>query len=347
MSFAAAGQTGGTPTEESRLVHGLSPFGQEPALAVLRRLHGSAAGPRSLLLAGPERVGRRQAARWLCALANCSAGELEARPCGVCESCRLALAGVHPDLKEVGPATTTEAGRAKRNLEIRIDQLVPREGGDPEPLAPWLLTRPRYRARVGLIDHAEALNASAANAFLKVLEEPPSWALIVLVAPGPEALLPTVASRCVTVRFAAVDAVLARLGEAGAPLPPDVLAGHPAVRLGQPGALLRAAEDVDATTAARLAMEGFLAGLAGDMLTAMQAAETLAKAVTANMEAGNEPGPLGWLREALRSLPAGSYAAALDAIDDCERAVAAYAQVPLACSVLALRLRGIGVGSGG
>ncbi|MCC6310657.1 MAG: hypothetical protein IT345_07030 [Trueperaceae bacterium] len=329
-----------TPSEGGRRgVADLAPFGQDAALAVLRRLLGSSAGPRSLLLAGPEHVGRRQAARWLCAFSNCSAPDSGPRPCGECESCRLALAGMHPDLKEVGPATTTEAGRAKRNLEIRIDQLVPREGGDPEPLAPWLTTRPRYRTRVGLIDHADALNTSAANAFLKVLEEPPPWALIVLVAPGPEALLPTVASRCVTVRFAAVDDALARLGETGAPVATADLSGHPGVRLGQPGALLRALEDADATAAARSASSELIAALPGDVLTAMQAAEAFAKAVAASMEAGQEPGPLGWLREALRSLPAAQYAAALDALDACERAIAAYAQVPLACSVLALELR--------
>ncbi len=318
---------------------GLPPFGQDAALAVLRRLRGSSTGPRSLLLAGPEHVGRRQAARWLCALSNCLAPDSGLLPCGACESCRLALAGTHPDLKEIGPATTTEAGRAKRNLEIRIDQLVAREGGEPEPLAPWLATRPRYRTRVGVIDHADTLNTSAANAFLKVLEEPPPWALIVLVAPGPEALLPTVASRCVTVRFAAVEDALGRLGEAGAPAATGDLSGHPGVRLGQPGALIRALEDADATAAARSASAELIAALTGDLLTALGAAEAFAKAVAASLEAAQEPGPLGWLREALRYLPAADYAAALDALDACERAIAAYAQVPLACSVLTLELR--------
>ncbi len=331
MSFAPGGD-GHRPV-------GLAPFGQEPALALLRRLRGSGTGPRSLLLAGPEHVGRRQAARWLCALSNCLAPDPGGRPCGECESCRLALAGAHPDLKEVGPATTTEAGRAKRNLEIRIDQLVPREGGDPEPLGPWLTTRPRYKTRVGLIDHADALNTSAANAFLKVLEEPPPWALIVLVAPGPEALLPTVASRCVTVRFTAVEDALARLREVGAPAAAENLSGHPGIRLGQPGSLLRAVEDAEGTAAARSASEELFGALTGDLLSALQAAEAFARAVTASMEAGQEPGPLGWLREALRALPAAGYAAALDALDECERAIGAYAQVPLACSVLVLALR--------
>src|SRR5690606_17380976 len=212
----------------------LEPLGHAAQLAELRDLWRDGAGPRTLLFAGPESVGRRPAARRFAAYVNCS-GPAEARPCGVCPSCSLLAAGTHPDLKEVAPRATTSTGRAKRSLELRIDQLVPREGGDPEPLGPWLLTRPRFTTRVGVIDHAESLNVAAANAFLKLLEERPAWARIVLVAPGPEAVLPTVASRAAPVRFRPVDAAeLERL----APGATD----HPAVRLGQPGALLRAAE---------------------------------------------------------------------------------------------------------
>ncbi len=316
----------------------MAPVGQDLALAELRRLWGSGSGPRTLLFAGPEEVGRRLAAHWLCALVNCLSTNPLNRPCGECESCRLLLLGTHPDLKEVTPALTTDTGRAKRNLEIRIDQLVTRERGDPEPLVPWLRTRPRYRARVGVVDHADAMNAPAANSFLKVLEEPPSWAVIVLVAPGPDALLPTVASRCVTVRFAAVD-VVAWQGRGGLPVLTADLAGHPAVRLGQPGALVKAREAADDTTAAKNAAEEFLDAVAGDLLEALVGAEALAKALGAAADAGSETGPIGWLREMLRQRDLVSYAAALDAVDSCEQAMAAYSQVSLACAVLALELR--------
>lgn len=323
-----------------------APVGQGVALATLRRLWGEGAGPQTLLFAGPEQVGRRLAARWLCAMLSCSASGGE-RPCGRCESCRLVALGVHPDLKEVAPALRTDTGRAKRSREIRIDQLVPREGGDPEPLAPWLRTRPRYAARVGVVDHADSMNQHAANAFLKVLEEPPPWAVIVLIAPGPEALLPTVASRCVAVRFRAVD-VLAVQGEGGLPPITPELTGHPGVRLGLPGALVRAAREPEATSLARTASEGFLRAVEGDLLSALQGADELAKAITAALEAGTEPGPLGWLREALRKEGEGRggtahaatrYARALEAVDECEQAIEAYAQAPLACAVLALELR--------
>lgn len=318
-------------------VRQLAPVGQDAALDALRRMWRGGSGPRTLLFMGPDEVGRRLGASWLCALVNCQAADVAARPCFECESCRLLLAGAHPDLKEVAPALATESGRLKRDPEIRIDQLVTRERGDSEPLGPWLRTRPRYRARVGVIDQAHTMNLPAANSFLKVLEEPPPWAIIVLIAPGPDALLPTVASRSVTVRFGAVD-VEALQGRGGLPQLTPVLAGHPAVRLGQPGALVRANAEADATAAAKAAAEDLLDAVNGNLLDALLGAEAFAKAVTADSAA--QPGPLGWLRELLRQRGLVGYAAALDAVDACEQALAAYAQAPLACAVLALELRG-------
>lgn len=318
-----------------------TPFGQERAVAELKRATSgfasgsSGSGARTLLLAGPDHVGRRLAARWLAALLNCGAREEAARPCGGCESCLLLRQDAHPDFKLVEPALTTGSGRSKRRAEIRIDQLVRRERGEPEPLGPWLLTRPRYRARLGVIDHADSMTVAAANSFLKMLEEPPSWSFIVLIAPGPEALLPTVASRCSVVRFTAVDVVAAGVGA------PDGLADHPAVRLGQPGALLRAREQAPAVLASREAATDFLRALSGDLLSAVSGAEQLAKSLGEAQLVDAEPDPLGWLRELLRGRPLSTYAAALEALERCEEALAAYGSAPLAVSVLALELRAV------
>jgi len=308
----------------------LAPLGHDQTLTELRRLWADGAGPRTLLFAGPDSVGRRHTARWLAAYVNCSAAA--GAPCLECESCLLFKTGAHPDLKEVLPALTTGSGRAKRDLEVRIDQLVPRKGGEPEPLGPWLLTRPRFKVRVGLIDHAEAMNVAAANSLLKLLEEPPAWALIVLVASGPEAVLPTVASRSATVRFR--------------PVPASELAGlglenldHPATVLGQPGRLLAGAETAPQQDEARGAAYALLAALSGDLTATLEAAEELAATLNAGPEHGT--GPLAWLRHALREVEPTRYAAALAAVDACEAALASYAQAPLASTVLALELRRI------
>lgn len=309
--------------------HTLTPLGHGATLTELKELWSEGAGPRTLLFAGPGSVGRRGAARWLAAYVNCTAGG--ERPCGQCESCHLFAAGGHPDLKEVGPAAVTGTGRAKRSLEIRIDQLVPRERGEAEPLGPWLLTRPRFAVRVGIIDHAESMNAAAANSLLKLLEEPPPWALIVLVAPGPEALLPTVASRAATVRFR--------------PLPPDQLAGlgsaahgHPAATLGLPGVLLgMEGEAAGLDDEARNAALGLIDATGQDLMATFEAAEAFAEALASSGASGL--GPVGWLRHALREQAPHRYAAAMAAVEECEEALERYAQASLAATVLALRLR--------
>lgn len=325
-------------------------IGHVRELEQLRRLWNGGEGPRTLLFAGPEAVGRRPAARWLAAYVNCLA-LVENRPCGVCSSCLAVAAGTHLDVREVAPSTMTRTGRSKHVREITIDQLVPREGGDSEPLSEWLRSRPRAGYRVGIIDHAESMTTAAANAFLKMLEEPPRNALIILIAPGPDAVLPTVASRATVVRFGAV--LVSGF---------DDLGPHPAVRLGQPGALLRARASQEDSVIARDCALAFLSALTGDLRTALSAADDLNAGITAALEAGVDPGPLGWLREPLRELMtrgpeegtsgpgafgapvsdgdgAARYAAALEEVERCEDALAAYAAGPLACAVLAMRLR--------
>lgn len=313
----------------------LAPLGHDRTLDQLKELWAGGAGPRTLLFVGPSSVGRRQAARWLTAFVNCSGGA-EA-PCGVCESCRLLHEGAHPDLKEVGPSTVTGTGRAKRTLEIRIDQLVHRERGEAEPLAPWLLQRPRFKVRVGVIDHADTMSLPAANSVLKLLEEPPAWSLIVLIAPGPETVIPTVASRSSTVRFRPVPE--SHLGTL-----PGAHPEHPALLLGQPGLLLgrgrdEAAEPRLEQESARQAAAALLGALDKGLSAILTVAEEFASAQANAQATGTEPRPLEWLRHELRMFEPERYAAAADAVDSCERALAHYAQASLASAVLALELK--------
>ncbi len=301
-------------------------LGHEAARATLRRLYRSGPGPHTLLLSGPEGVGRKVVARWLAALLNCEAADPDARPCGTCATCRRVAADEDVDVRVLEPAHTTRSGRSRRRPEITIDQLVERAQGDPDPLGPWLARRPRGRRRVAILDHAETLNPHAANAFLKVLEEPPRWAVAVLVAPGPDALLPTVASRCVHLRLGAVDT------SAFADLAP-----HPAQRLGQPGPLLRARADPEAFASAVEATRAFLDALDRDLGSALAAAEALAR----QGSPATEETPLALLREPLRGWSPAHYAAAVDALERCEAALASYANPSLALTVLALELRAL------
>lgn len=293
--------------------------GHEKVKAQLRTVRAS-----SLLFVGPDAVGRRRMALWYAAWRNCA--EPGEEPCGVCASCVAAARGEHPDLLVKAPPRSNRAGQALLRPQLTIDQLVPRSGPDkdPDPLSRWLEQRPRFRRRVGVIDGAETLNASAANAFLKMLEQPPSWASLVLIAPSPQAVLPTVASRCTPLRFAA---------------PPtegyEDLAPHPALRAGRLGALRRTREDPSAYEAIWSAAEAWLAALDDDLATALEATAGLEKAWTAHPEA--EPGAL--VRELLRREARHRYPLALDALDEMERAMEAHVSASLALQVLTLRLR--------
>ena len=298
------------------------PIGQEQALVTLRQLaHGTA---RTFLFAGPDGVGRRTAARWFAALLNCDARLDE--PCGRCPPCRVwhetgsELLSIQ-DYREVAAPATTKDGRPSRRRLIGIDQLVPRQDGDPEPLGPWLATAPTAHVRVGVIDGADELGEAAANAFLKTLEEPPARARIVLIGSGPDALLPTVASRCTVVRFT--------------PVMPDAdtwqrFHPHPDLRLGRPTRLTRTAADDDARQAVA-ALEAAL----DDSLAATFA--TLAS-VQAAWPPDDELVP-GLLRERARARGPCTYVACDAALVEAEAASAAYAHRALALKRLALALR--------
>lgn len=302
-------------------------IGQEAAAARLAALWSEGDGPHTVMLVGSEGVGRRPLARWFAASLACTRAGPVWGACGRCRDCVAILAGEHEDVREFRPQERTKTGKRKRDLEIVIDQMVPRPGGDPDPLLPWLMRRPRGRKRVAILDHAEALNLSAANAILKLLEEPPSWAVIVLIASAPEATLPTVASRATVVRLRPVDTT------AFADLAP-----HPALDLGQLGPLLRVRQQPEAgpeLEALQASVTNFVATLGEDLGAAVAAAEELAR------RADDAPSPTDVLRASLRSWPAGRYARALEAIDASEEALAAYANPALVYTVLAMRLRAL------
>lgn len=278
-------------------------------------------GAQAIALVGPSGVGRRLVAAWYAAMLNCLRSD--GAPCGRCESC-LAMPEQHPDYREIVPADTTSTGRAKRQREFRIDQLVERPRSPEEPVSVWLSHRPRYAWRVAVIDEAEALNAHAANAFLKLLEEPPSWGKILLIAPSMAALLPTIASRCTPVRCA--------------PVPTseyDDLAPHPALVTGRIGPLARARSDEERHVQIRAAVLALVDALTGPLLDALDAADALEKVWT-----GHDAADISdLLRFSLRERFPEHLPNFEREVDRCEHAYEHYANTVLATRVLALALR--------
>jgi DNA polymerase-3 subunit delta' len=107
---------------------------------------------------------------------------------------------LHPDVLWV------EREKKKNKKYIRIAQVTPRANDpdrpDHEPIVRWVGYKPyEGNRRVVVIDNAHEMNTEAQNAFLKTLEEPPPSSTLVLVTPAPGGLLPTIRSRCQSLRF--------------------------------------------------------------------------------------------------------------------------------------------------
>ena len=167
--------------------------------------------PHALLLHGARGVGKRHVLKAFAQLLLCESPR-DATPCGECAGCQLLAADNHPDLRWLVPAAQMPerddadegdaaaapkagraAGAAKPGREIVIDQV--------RKISEFLsISSHRGGRRVVLLMPAEALNAPAANALLKVLEEPPPDTVFLAASDQLDAVLPTIRSRCVLLR---------------------------------------------------------------------------------------------------------------------------------------------------
>ena len=136
----------------------------------------------ALMIEGPVGSGKNSLARAMVAKLLCNENQADA--CGQCRSCQLLKGGAHPDYFEIYPE---EDGKV-----IKIDQVRALTGR-------LYLTTSISQRKVAYIHPAEAMNASAANALLKSLEEPTGDAVLILVSDNPGRLPVTIRSRCQTV----------------------------------------------------------------------------------------------------------------------------------------------------
>ena len=177
--------------------------GNRTVLALLARAIDAGTLPPSLIFGGPEGVGKRQAALALAQALNCptpvrpapwpdasSAPPLAIDACGTCAICSRIARQIHPDVLVISPEETG-------NIKIDVVREVLRQVG----FKPF-----EARRRVVIFDAADGLLPDSQDALLKTLEEPPPGSVLVLVTAQPGQLLPTVRSRCPTVRFAPLAA---------------------------------------------------------------------------------------------------------------------------------------------
>ena len=242
--------------------------------------------PQSLLLQGPAGVGKQRLALWLGQALLCQ-GEDDERPCGLCAQCKYALPLQHPDLRWFFPrknlGSDTEPEQAQEEYEVAVKERMEANGLYARPdgsmgiymyvtrLLVQMASRSAAMARrkVFIIGDAErmvpqAANPEAANALLKLLEEPPADTYFILTSSEPGLLLPTIRSRVVSVRVAPLpEAAMHRfVGDAYAAAalpnqPPDDL-----VRMagGAPGSLIGAADRASAVQRARALLAAADAG---------------------------------------------------------------------------------------
>ncbi|HZI18474.1 MAG TPA: DNA polymerase III subunit delta' [Pyrinomonadaceae bacterium] len=180
-------------------------IGNDRAKEVLRRMLRQGRVPGALLFAGPEGLGKKLFAFELARALNCrSRRGVEA--CGECSACaragryalppedsrddyRKVVWTEHKDVGVLAPHKNSILIDAVRDLE-REANFRPAEG----------------EARVFVVEDAEKLGGPSSNALLKTLEEPAATTHIVLVSSRPSGLLPTIRSRCQTIRFAPLTA---------------------------------------------------------------------------------------------------------------------------------------------
>lgn len=153
--------------------------GQDEACSFLKKQFEGGKFSQAYLFSGPEGIGKRQVAKILAATLNC-----ESQGCGICHSCSKILRKVHPDVLFIEP----------EGNYLSIEKI--REIKNQAFLKPV-----ESKVKICILDETEKLTAAAANALLKILEEPPFYFVFILLSSNSVSLPPTIISRCQLVRF--------------------------------------------------------------------------------------------------------------------------------------------------
>ena len=143
--------------------------------------------PHALIIEGEQGLGKKTLAHRLAAALVCRSDE---KPCMQCTQCRKAMQNIHPDIIEHGAKGGANSFSIQTVRQVISDAYIqPNEA----------------ECKVYILADADCMSIPAQNAFLKIMEEPPSYAIFILTASNKSAMLPTVLSRSVVVSLEGVD----------------------------------------------------------------------------------------------------------------------------------------------
>ena len=155
-----------------------SVVGQKALTTTLKNAVATNRLAHSYLFCGSRGVGKTSCARIFAKTINCEHRTPDGEACNECDSCRAFNAGNSMNIVELDAASNNGVD-AMRNLVEQV-QVPPTQG----------------RYRVFIVDEVHMLSAGAFNAFLKTLEEPPSYVVFILATTEKHKIIPTILSRC-------------------------------------------------------------------------------------------------------------------------------------------------------
>lgn len=179
--------------------------GNEEAKHFLQKLLTAKQRPHAFLLTGVEGIGKRCLAEIFAQVLFCG-NDIE--PCGSCSSCIRLRKNNHPDYFFIEPELKKDEQTRKNTISIEQSRFLSKEAAYAAKLS---------KNRIVIIDGMHLLTVEAANSLLKLLEEPPSGWLFILLATSTENILATILSRVVVVRMKplSVDEIVALLEKKG------------------------------------------------------------------------------------------------------------------------------------
>lgn len=208
------------PRAEVRVVNDWNILGHDFAVDALASSIQSNRMAHAYLLTGVHAIGKATLARVFAQALECAEPH---PPCGKCSTCQKILRDRHPDVRVIEgvpvgfkfddknpqPIPPRANDREKRTLKIDQIRVLQRDLS----LSPF-----ESKYKIAIVRRFEEANEEAANAFLKTLEEPPSYVILILTARDASTLLPTIISRCQTIALRPVPieiierALIARWG---------------------------------------------------------------------------------------------------------------------------------------